>query len=92
MRHTHTQNNNDNKCMEYSHKKKNNQNLHSIKHLKFIESPSKDDREKVNDQILRNYLTAAQIKRLHIFTRYFEPEARPYDVKVLLVSLFKSTN
>lgn len=47
----------------------------------------KTEKQSLNEQILRNYLTPAQLKRLHIFTRLFEPDSRPYHTKVLLVSL-----
>lgn len=40
---------------------------------------------KLNEKIIRNYLTPVQIKRLNIFTRMFQADAKPADVKTMLV-------
>lgn len=49
--------------------------------------PFNEDRLKLSQRIIENYLTPVQIKRLNVFTRILKSDMKPSDVKTMLVRL-----
>lgn len=49
--------------------------------------PFSEDRLKLSNRIIENYLTPVQIKRLKVFTRILQADMKPSDVKTMLVGL-----